>query len=98
MLLLITRKDFTAFPPTCLDVVVDLECGVLTNRNLSGPEKLTLQKCFLSGKTCDSKSDGSLHGNQHAEDGPRPPNQRRVKAAAEEPQNRNVRSNFCTLL
>ncbi|XP_005424715.1 guanylate cyclase soluble subunit beta-2-like [Geospiza fortis] len=52
----------------------------------------------LTGKTCDSKSDGSLHGNQHADDGPRPPNQGRVKPAAEEPQNRNVRSNFCTLL
>ncbi|XP_014735070.1 PREDICTED: guanylate cyclase soluble subunit beta-2-like isoform X2 [Sturnus vulgaris] len=52
----------------------------------------------LTGKTCDSKSDGSLHGNQHADDGPHPPNQGRVKPAAEEPQNRNVRSNFCTLL
>ncbi|XP_057887399.1 LOW QUALITY PROTEIN: guanylate cyclase soluble subunit beta-2-like [Melospiza georgiana] len=52
----------------------------------------------LTGKTCDSKSDGSLHGNQHADDGPRPPNQGRVRPAAEEPQNRNVRSNFCTLL
>uniref|UniRef100_A0A8C3NYE3 guanylate cyclase n=1 Tax=Cyanoderma ruficeps TaxID=181631 RepID=A0A8C3NYE3_9PASS len=51
-----------------------------------------------TGKTCDSKSDGSLHGNQHADDGPRPPNQGRVKPAAEEPQNRNVRSNFCTLV
>lgn len=98
MLSLITRKYFTAFPPTCVDVVVNLVCGVLTNRNLSGPEILTLQEHFLSGKTCDSKSDGSLHGNQHADDGPRPPNQGRVKPAAEEPHNRNVRSNFCTLL
>ncbi|XP_075013793.1 guanylate cyclase soluble subunit beta-2-like [Calonectris borealis] len=52
----------------------------------------------LTGKTYDSKSDGSLHGNQHADDGPCPLNRGRVKPATEEPQIRNVRSNFCTLL
>ncbi|KAM9614115.1 guanylate cyclase soluble subunit beta-2-like [Morphnus guianensis] len=52
----------------------------------------------LTGKTCDSKSDGSLHGNQHADDGPCPLNRGRVKPATEEPQIRNIRSNFCTLL
>ncbi|XP_030312157.1 guanylate cyclase soluble subunit beta-2 [Calypte anna] len=48
----------------------------------------------LAGKTYDSKSDGSLHGNQH----PGPLNRGRVKPATEEPQRRNTRSNFCTLL
>ncbi|XP_059678877.1 guanylate cyclase soluble subunit beta-2, partial [Gavia stellata] len=52
----------------------------------------------LTGKTYDSKSDGSLHGNQHADDGPCPLNRGRVKPATEEPQIRNIRSNFCTLL
>ncbi|XP_010148851.1 PREDICTED: guanylate cyclase soluble subunit beta-2-like [Eurypyga helias] len=52
----------------------------------------------LTGKTYDSKSDGNLHGNQHADDGPCPLNRGRVKPATEEPQIRNVRSNFCTLL
>ncbi|XP_061309001.1 guanylate cyclase soluble subunit beta-2-like isoform X1 [Pezoporus flaviventris] len=52
----------------------------------------------LTGKTYDTKSDGSLHGNQHADDGSCPPNQGRVKPATEEPRNRNIRSNFCTLL
>ncbi|XP_040469819.1 guanylate cyclase soluble subunit beta-2-like [Falco naumanni] len=52
----------------------------------------------LTGKTYDSKSDGSLHGNQQADDSPCPLNRGRVKPATEEPQNRNIRSNFCTLL
>ncbi|KAM6199122.1 LOW QUALITY PROTEIN: guanylate cyclase soluble subunit beta-2-like [Sarcoramphus papa] len=52
----------------------------------------------LTGKTYDSKSDGSLHGDQHADDGPCPLNRGRVKPATEEPRIRNVRSNFCTLL
>ncbi|XP_071668561.1 guanylate cyclase soluble subunit beta-2-like isoform X3 [Patagioenas fasciata] len=52
----------------------------------------------LTGKSYDFESDGSLHGNQHVDDGPCPLNQRRVKPATEEPQIRNVRSNFCTLL
>ncbi|XP_068548234.1 guanylate cyclase soluble subunit beta-2-like isoform X2 [Anas acuta] len=52
----------------------------------------------LTGKTYDSKSYGSLHGNQHSDDAPCHPNRERAKPATEEPQIRNVRSNFCNLL
>nr|XP_013799756.1 PREDICTED: guanylate cyclase soluble subunit beta-2-like [Apteryx mantelli mantelli] len=52
----------------------------------------------LTGKTYDSKSYGSLHGNQHSDDDPCPLNQERVEPATEEPQIRDVRSNFCGLL
>ncbi|XP_052542365.1 guanylate cyclase soluble subunit beta-2-like isoform X4 [Tympanuchus pallidicinctus] len=52
----------------------------------------------LTGKNYNSKSYGSLPGNQHSDDAPHPLNRGRVKPDTEEPQIRNVRSNFCNLL
>ncbi|XP_021251784.1 guanylate cyclase soluble subunit beta-2-like isoform X2 [Numida meleagris] len=52
----------------------------------------------LTGKSYDSKTYGSLHGNQHSDGAPCPLNRGRVKPDTTEPQIRNVRSNFCNLL
>ncbi|XP_037764914.1 guanylate cyclase soluble subunit beta-2 [Chelonia mydas] len=52
----------------------------------------------LTGKTHDFESYGCLHGDQQPGSDPYLPNQERIKSAPEEPQNRNVRSNFCNLI
>ncbi|XP_034638568.1 guanylate cyclase soluble subunit beta-2-like isoform X2 [Trachemys scripta elegans] len=52
----------------------------------------------LTGKTHDFESYGHLHDDQQPGSDPYLPNQERIKPAPEEPQNRNVRSNFCNLI
>nr|XP_042709525.1 guanylate cyclase soluble subunit beta-2-like isoform X1 [Chrysemys picta bellii] len=52
----------------------------------------------LTGKTHDVESYGHLHDGQQPGNDPYLPNQERIKPAPEEPQNRNVRSNFCNLI
>ncbi|XP_019388603.1 PREDICTED: guanylate cyclase soluble subunit beta-2-like [Crocodylus porosus] len=52
----------------------------------------------VTGKIYGSKSYRNLHGEQQSSDHPSLLNQERFKPAIEEPEIRNVRSNFCNVL
>ncbi|XP_074860705.1 guanylate cyclase soluble subunit beta-2-like [Carettochelys insculpta] len=52
----------------------------------------------FTGKTHDFESDGRHHGDQQPVNDPYLCNQERIKPATEEPEIRNVRSNFCNLI
>ncbi|XP_040561967.1 guanylate cyclase soluble subunit beta-2 isoform X2 [Gallus gallus] len=84
------KDQTTAIAMKYIDTPTDAQSS-LKRRN---PAKIA----DLTGRSYDSKSHGSLHGNQHSDDAPRHQNRGRVKPDTEEPQIRNVRSNFCNLL
>ncbi|OXB83081.1 UNVERIFIED_CONTAM: hypothetical protein H355_016645 [Colinus virginianus] len=78
--------------------IKDLDSGRESAQSFQEDRTETVPSSQQTGKSYDSKSYVSLHGNQHSADAPRPLNRGRVKPDTEEPQIRNVRSNFCNLL